>query len=377
MPDNATKNPIRISERIGKYEILGHIASGGIGVVYLARDVDLDRQVALKILPAETAKQPVTLMRFQREAKAAAKLSHENIVAIFDVGEANGTHFIALEYVDGTDLQMYITRKCRLDPEEARDIMAQAARALMHAHENGIVHRDIKPSNFLLLFKDNRLIVKLTDFGLAIRNENPEEFRITRDHTTVGTIDYMSPEQAYDSRSADIRSDIYSLGCTFYHMLAGTAPFARGTMPERLVQHMTAPPPDVRNLNKTVPEALVAVINRMLEKKPEDRYQTPADLLRDLERSDKDSVARKRTMALKPERGTAIRKPGEVTSVGKHKDTDASAEGPPQVKEFNRKKRAAARNDDEDKDIDDEDKDIDDEDKDIDDEDKEIGRAHV
>src|ERR1019366_9258734 len=140
--------------------------------------------------------------------------------------------------IEGTDLQDYINRKRRLDPEEARQIMIQAAGALFHAHERGIVHRDIKPSNFLLTQKDNRLLVKLTDFGLAIRYENDAEGRLTRDKTTVGTVDYMSPGQARDSRSADIRSDIYSLGCTFYHMLAGQAPFARGTLPERIVHHM-------------------------------------------------------------------------------------------------------------------------------------------
>jgi serine/threonine protein kinase len=286
MAEEPTNKTTRRTERIGKYEILGHIATGGMGVIYKARDVDLDRLVALKLLPAEMAAQPTTLIRFQREAKAAARLRHDNIVAVFDVGEFDSSHFIALEYIDGTDLQEYINRKGRLDPEEARQIMIQAARALNHAHEQGIVHRDIKPSNFLLTQTNNRLVVKLTDFGLAIRQEYDAEFRITRDKSTVGTVDYMSPEQARDSRSADIRSDIYSLGCTFYHMLAGQAPFARGTLPERIVKHMQAAPPDVRLLNAGVPESLAAIIDRMLAKKPADRYQTPAELLHDLEHLD-------------------------------------------------------------------------------------------
>ena len=284
MAEDSINQPIaQRTERIGKYEIVGHIATGGMGVIYKAYDVDLDRFVALKVLPPDLAKQDNTLIRFCREARAAAQLRHDNIVSIFEIGESHGTHYIALEYIEGTDLQDYINRKCKLDPEEARQIMIQAARALVHAFENGIVHRDIKPSNFLLTRKEDRLVVKLTDFGLAIRYENNAEFRITKDKTTVGTVDYMSPEQARDSRSADIRSDIYSLGCTFYHKLAGIAPFGKGTLPERIIQHMKTPAPDVRKHNKSIPEGIAAIIARMLAKKPDDRYQTPMELLQDLE----------------------------------------------------------------------------------------------
>ncbi len=279
-------NPIEPLSQIGKYEIIEHIATGGMGVVYKARDRKLDRLVALKLLPADLAKQKTTLIRFEREAKAAAHLKHENIVAIYDVDEEAGTHFIAFEFIEGIDLQDYIDRKCKIDPEEGRQIMIQAARALAHAHEQGIVHRDIKPSNFLLLQKGKRIVVKLSDFGLAIRNESNEEYRITRDKTTVGTVDYMSPEQARDSRSADIRSDIYSLGCTFYHMLAGSAPFARGSLPERIMHHIRSAPPDIRKFNTGVSESIVAILQRMLAKKPEDRYQTPTELLADLENPD-------------------------------------------------------------------------------------------
>ena len=150
-----------------------------------------------------------------------------------------------------------------------------------------VVHRDIKPSNFLLTHKDSRLIVKLSDFGLAIRQEDSAEFRLTKDKSTVGTVDYMSPEQATDSRAVDIRRDIYSLGCTFFHMLAGEAPFSKGSLPERIVQHMQQAPPDLRAHNKLVPRSFVAIINRMLEKNPADRYQTPTELLKDLERPDR------------------------------------------------------------------------------------------
>ncbi len=366
MAEESTNKPARRTERIGRYEILKHIATGGMGIIYEALDVDLDRHVALKILAPDLAAQQMTLIRFQREARAAAQLRHENIVAIFDVGESNGTYYIALEYVEGADLQDYINRKCRLDPEEARQIMIQATRALVHAHENGIVHRDIKPSNFLLTHKDNRLIVKLTDFGLAIRNESDAEFRITKDKTTVGTVDYMSPEQARDSRSADIRSDIYSLGCTFYHMLAGLAPFARGTLPERIIQHMKSAPPDVRKLNKSVPEPLVAIIERMLAKKPDDRYQTPADLLNDLENPDKVGAPAKRGPAPgKLERGPARKLPVEPTQILEKKELDSAIASRPvprgkgeerdakQSKNSRVKKPAADRFPDRDEDIDD------------------------
>lgn len=279
-------------DRVGKYEVLEYLASGGMGAVYKARDVDLGRVVALKILPSVMARQPKMLDRFRREARAAARLQHENIVAIYECGEHDGVFFLALEYVPGIDLQNYIEKRRKLPPDEARQIILQAARALAHAHEQKIVHRDVKPSNFLLTRKDGRLIVKLTDLGLAI-HPSDEEFRLTREGTTVGTVDYMAPEQARDSGSADSRSDIYSLGCTFYHMLAGTAPFARGTMTERLLQHLQDEAPDVRNLNKEVPPGYVAILQRMLAKKPEDRYQNPEELIRDLQ--DPDSAVRRDT----------------------------------------------------------------------------------
>ena len=289
----------------------------------------------------DLAAQNTTLVRFRREAKAAALLRHENIVTIFDVGESNGTHFIAFEFIEGTDLQDHISRKCRLDPEEARRIMIQATRALVHAHEKGIVHRDIKPANFLLTHKDQRLVVKLTDFGLAIRYESDAEFRVTRDKTTVGTVDYMSPEQARDSRSCDIRSDIYSLGCTFYHMLAGLAPFARGTLPERLVHHMQSAPPDMRRLNKSVPEDMVAVIERMLAKKPEDRYQTPAELLSDLEHPDQVAPLKRLPSAGKLVRTSSRKQPFEPTQVIEKKDFDKRSAPIKQAKPARAKKPAA------------------------------------
>lgn len=279
-PDPHTKN-IRRPIRIGKYQVVEHVATGGMGAVYRARDTQLDRDVALKVLPNEMAANPGALERFRREARNAAKLRHENIVSIYECGEEKGTWYLALEFVEGIDLNEYIRRKGRLDPEEARRITIQAALALQHAHQQGIVHRDIKPSNFLVTRHAGKLVVKMTDLGLS-REAKRDATRVTRDGTTVGTVDYMAPEQARDSNRADIRSDIYSLGCTLYHMLAGRPPFNEGGLTERLFAHLQDEPADLRQFNPRVSESLVAVARRMLAKQPADRYQTPAELVKDL-----------------------------------------------------------------------------------------------
>ncbi|MBI1914618.1 MAG: serine/threonine protein kinase [Planctomycetes bacterium] len=277
--------------RLGRYQVIRHLATGGMGAVYLARDPQRGRDVAIKVLSGDTANRPGAVDRFRAEAVHAARLRHENIVSLYDFGEYQGVYFLVLEYVDGTDLHEYISRKQRLDPQEARFITAQAAKALHHAHKQGLVHRDIKPSNLLLARKDGQLLVKLSDFGLA-RQVDDESFRVTREGTTVGTVDYMSPEQGRDSRAADIRSDIYSLGCTLFHMLAGQAPFPEGGLTERLYKHMTEEPPDVRDLNPRVPEWLAKVLRRMLAKEPADRYQTPKELLKALVRGESEAPSR-------------------------------------------------------------------------------------
>jgi len=280
-PSNAGKPPVRL----GKYEVLSRIGKGGMGTVYRAVDTDLNRLVALKVLSPEMAAKPAMLERFRQEARSAARLKHENIITVHDVGEQNGTYYIALEFVDGKDLHDFIGRKGKLEPAQAREILTQAARALEHAHSLGMVHRDVKPSNFLVSEEGGRLHVKLADMGLA-RMTGDEDAKITKDHTTVGTIDYMAPEQANNSRAADIRSDLYSLGCTLYHMLAGHSPFPKGSIPERIVAHFKVEPPDIQKLNDKVPDDLAAILKKMLAKKPSHRYQTPAELIFDLESPD-------------------------------------------------------------------------------------------
>jgi serine/threonine protein kinase len=276
--------PIEILEpgfRLDKYEVLRHIATGGMGAVYKARDLDLGRVVALKVLPAELATRPAVLERFRREARHAARLSHKNIVTLYAWGVDQDLYYLAMEFIEGIDLAAFIERRGRLEPEETRKILIQTAKALQHAHAHGIVHRDIKPSNILLSNQHGRTVVKLTDLGLA-RHDDDADYRVTKAGSTVGTVDYMSPEQARDSHGTDIRSDIYSLGCTAYHMLAGHPPFAEGGLGERVYRHMETPPPDVREFNPQVSASLWGVLRRMLAKKPEERFQTPTELLQAL-----------------------------------------------------------------------------------------------
>jgi serine/threonine protein kinase len=263
--------------RLGKYKLLSHIATGGMGSVYKCLDEENKRYIALKILSRETAENPILLERFRREAAYAAQLKHKNIVTLYENGESDGVHYLAMEFIAGIDLAEYIRRQGQVDPEEARRIIMQACRALDHAFAQGITHRDIKPSNFLLANEEGRCRVKLTDLGLS-RGNDEEYYRVTRDGTTVGTVDYMAPEQARDSSAADVRSDIYSLGCTFYHMLAGHPPFHEGGLGERVYKHLSLDPPDIRLVNPAVSASVWTVLRRMLAKHPDDRFQTPIEL---------------------------------------------------------------------------------------------------
>lgn len=267
-------------KQLGKYIIERKIGAGGMGTVFLARDSELKRTVALKVLPRDKAENPILVRRFRAEAQAAAQLRHPNIVAVFDSGEADGYLYIAMEYVEGRDLFEMVTRRGVVPVRRSIDIVKQVAAALQHAYEQNIVHRDIKPSN-LLIRRDG--VVKLTDLGLARSIDDTLETNITRAGTTVGTVDYMAPEQARNSKLADIRSDLYSLGCTWYQMLTGSPPFPEGSVTNKLQAHAIKAPPDPRDKNPNVPEGLTAVIGRMMAKKPDERYQTPAELIDELD----------------------------------------------------------------------------------------------
>ncbi len=319
MPTDIPPQDSRRYVCVGRYRVLAHIATGGMGAVYRALDPETGRAVALKVLPPDLVAGKANLVeRFRREAQAGARLRHENIVALLEFGEAGGTYFLAMELVEGANLFEHIEEHGPLEPGEAREVLIQMARALDHAHGQGIVHRDIKPANILLARTDGRLVAKLADMGLA-REVRDEEFRLTREGCTVGTIDYMSPEQARNSVSADTRSDIYSLGCTFFHMLAGVPPFHEGSLPERIYQHADAAPPDIREFSPGVSADLVRVLGRMLAKNPDDRYQTPAELLDDL---------LPRPQAARPERKAArpfTPRPRPTPSTDLPKPTSAAA----------------------------------------------------
>lgn len=267
-------------KKIGKYEIQKKIGAGGMGAVYLALDPILNRTCALKVLPHEKAGNPTLVKRFKAEAQNAANLRHENIVTVYEAGEADGYLYIALEYVEGTDVGKLVEQRGTIPLKRSLSIVRQVAKALEHAYEQGIVHRDIKPGN-LLVRRDG--VVKLADMGLARSLDDNTDTSITRAGTTVGTVDYMSPEQARDSRAADIRSDIYSLGCTWYFMLTGEPPFPAGSLTNKLRAHAETPLPDPRSINPSVSEAVFGVMRRMAEKKAGKRYQNPSELLADLD----------------------------------------------------------------------------------------------
>jgi eukaryotic-like serine/threonine-protein kinase len=280
-------------KRLGKYEVKKLLGKGGMGAVYLAVDTQLKRTVALKVLPKDKAKNPILVKRFHAEAQTAAALRHDNIIMVFEADHADGYDYIAMEYVEGTDAARLLETRGLLPVRRATEIVRQVALALEHASQQGVVHRDIKPAN-LMIRRDG--VVKLADMGLARIIDDTMDTSITRVGTTVGTVDYMSPEQARDSKAADVRSDIYSLGCTWYFLLTGEPPFPAGSLTNKLRAHAEKAPPDPRQINDKIPESVVAILNRMLAKQPKARYQTAAELVADLDRGD--SVQRQVTRVL-------------------------------------------------------------------------------
>ncbi|MBX6316679.1 MAG: protein kinase, partial [Isosphaeraceae bacterium] len=236
-----------------------------------ARDTRLNRKVALKVLSRERMNNPRALARFQREAKVGAQLQHENLVRIYDEGEANGHHFLVMEYIEGKTVGQLIQEHGPLRPALAARIGRQVALGLAHAHQKGLIHRDVNPMNILV---DAEGTAKLTDLGLAI-DLGDQGDHVTRDGATIGTFDYISPEQARYSRGVDTRSDLYSLGCTLYHMIAGRVPFPQPSLPEKLYAHQALMPDRLDELMPDVPEGLARVVERLMAKSPADRYPHP------------------------------------------------------------------------------------------------------
>jgi serine/threonine-protein kinase len=279
---------------LGGYLLLAPIGTGGMGQVFKAWQKRLARIVALKVILPELMKEnPGAVRRFKREALAVAQLSHPNIVSIYDADEADGTHFIALEYVDGPDLERMVLEGGPLPVLVAAEYIRQAALGLQHAYEGGLVHRDIKPSNLLVARPEagrrgdgprrggfSHGLVKVLDMGLA-RMESVREPKasLTREGAMMGTPDYIAPEQARDASSADIRADLYSLGCTFYFLLTGSPPFPEGTMIEKLLKHQQDEPTPVEEMRPETPPEVVAVIRKLMAKRPVERYQTPFELV--------------------------------------------------------------------------------------------------
>ncbi|HEY7312398.1 MAG TPA: serine/threonine-protein kinase [Gemmataceae bacterium] len=265
---------------LGPYRLLERIGQGGMGQVYKARHIHMDRLIALKLIHADHLDRPELLDRFRREMQAAAKLIHPNVVLAHDAGLAGDVYFLAMEHIDGADLKALLTQRGRLDPTLACECIRQAALGLQHAHERGLVHRDIKPSNLMLANAGN--VVKVLDLGLArLRSHRDQEATtsgLTGEGAMMGTPDYIAPEQAIDSRSADIRADIYSLGCSLYHLLTGQPPFPGGSLTEKLLRHQQAEPQAIESLAGNASADLARVVRRMMAKRAQDRYQTPQEV---------------------------------------------------------------------------------------------------
>jgi serine/threonine protein kinase/anti-sigma factor RsiW len=267
--------------QLGEYQLLAKLGSGGMGTVYKARHTRLEKTVALKVLAKGSLVDAEAIARFDREMKAVGQLNHPNIVQAHDAREIAGTRFLVMEYVDGLNLAQLVDACGPLPVADACELIRQTALGLDHAHQHGLVHRDIKPSNLML---DPQGQVKILDLGLALfqPGQLAGAERITASGQTMGTIDYMAPEQALASRNVDIRADLYSLGCTLYKLLSGHAPFSGPKYQDvvnKLAAHAREPVRPIRKVRPDVPVELAAVLDRLLAKDPAGRFATPAEVV--------------------------------------------------------------------------------------------------
>jgi serine/threonine protein kinase len=262
---------------LGSYRILDRLGTGGTGTVYLAEHVLMKRKVAVKVLPAVLAHDPLVLERFRREAQAAAALCHPNVVHVYDFRQEGPLYFLVMEHIDGPSLQQLLARRGRLAVGAACEYVRQAALGLQHAHEHGLVHRDVKPANLLV---DASGTVKVLDLGLA-RYEADDGESLTQlfsSNAVLGTADYLSPEQALSLHDVDGRADVYSLGATLFALLVGRPPFHDASLGQKLMWHQTKTPERVAALRPEVPGELSDLVARMLEKRPDDRPGTAAEV---------------------------------------------------------------------------------------------------
>jgi serine/threonine protein kinase len=279
-PASSAPSPLPVpGDLVDTFLVEEPIGVGGMGAVFRALDTKLDRQVALKLLPPDQANDSEIVPRFYQEGRSAAQLDHENIARVYSIGQDGPYHFIAFEYIEGMTVRHKVETVGAVPVAEAVNITLQIAHALVHASLRGVVHRDIKPSNIIITPVGK---AKLVDMGLARRFERGGDHGLTQSGMTLGTFDYISPEQARDPRDVDVRSDLYSLGCTLFHMLTGRPPFPGGTVLQKLLQHQEEAPADVRTLNPAVPVELAALIAKLMAKDRDRRYQTPEHVVRDL-----------------------------------------------------------------------------------------------
>ncbi|MEI8383551.1 MAG: serine/threonine-protein kinase [Planctomycetota bacterium] len=279
--------PIR---QIGQYELLRSVGHGGGGEVFEARHTHLNRRVAVKLLSKKNCENEAVRQRFSQEMESIGRLNHPNIVHAYDAGEIGGTLYLAMEFVDGLNLETLAQRIGPMEIWDACEVIRQAAQGLQHVFESGLVHRDLKPSNLLI----SKSGVKIADLGLAMFNraestqqgsisaKNEADDRLTGEHTVLGTVDYMAPEQAEGSRAVDIRADLYSLGCTLFRLLVGRAPYAlpeNSSTMKKMVAHASDPIPDIQYFRPDVPDKLAAVIKRLLGKTRAERYSEPRELM--------------------------------------------------------------------------------------------------
>jgi serine/threonine protein kinase len=285
--DSAIARKLAPGSLLGNYVVLEKLGEGGMGWVLKAQHRRMQRTVALKVLHGEATRSIDAIRRFHQEARAAARLVHANIVNALDADESQGIHFLVMEYVEGVVLSELLGRKGPLPVRDAVNYTLQVAHGLAYAHGEGVIHRDIKPGNLLL---DKRGVVKILDMGLARLEETvaaladaarPE--RITSAGQMLGTLDYMSPEQAEDAHSVDHRTDIYSLGCTMFRLLTGRPPYRGQTIVEKIVAHRDQPIPSLSAARPEVPADLDLIFQRMVAKRPDDRYQSMNDVVQDLE----------------------------------------------------------------------------------------------
>jgi eukaryotic-like serine/threonine-protein kinase len=308
---------------LGSYLLLDKLGEGGMGVVYKARHRVLNRIVAVKVIRTDRLANPDVVRRFQREIQAAAQLSHPNVVLAYDADQVGDRTFFAMEYIEGVDLSTLVREQGPLPIAEACDCAWQAAMGLQHAHERGLVHRDIKPTNLLLsTTRDEAVkaalsgvistqaldaagnlappqgVIKILDLGLARITEaapGKEPSHLTQDGLVVGTPDYLAPEQARNASKVDIRSDVYGLGCTLFFILTGEVPYPSGTTIEKVLRHANEPVPSLLARRPDAPAALESVLARAMAKKPDNRYQTPAEFADALLPFTSDSSVARRT----------------------------------------------------------------------------------